>query len=87
MCPLMRPFIFAWMHSIIKSQSDISHPKINERLLRKLLLKAMRDVEFSFDNSMYRQKYGVAIIRGSPLGIGTCASQHFPWFLRVTDSG
>ena len=47
-------------------RSDVEPPKINEGLLKKLLLKSTRDVEFSFNNQMYRQIDGVAM--GSPLG-------------------
>ena len=41
--------------------SDMKPPKISEALLKKLLLKATRGVEFSFDNMMYRQIDGVAM--------------------------
>ena len=37
-----------------------------EKLLKKLILKAATEVEFSFVDSMYRQTDGVAM--GSPLG-------------------
>ena len=47
-------------------RSDIKPPSISEGVLKKLLLKAMRGVEFSYNNKMYRQKDGVAM--GSPLG-------------------
>ena len=47
-------------------RSEVQSPNIDEDLLRKLLLKATRDVEFSFDDRMYRQVDGVAM--GSPLG-------------------
>ena len=47
-------------------RSNIEPPKISEGLLKKLLLKATRDVEFSFNDQMYRQTDGVAM--GSPLG-------------------
>ena len=40
---------------------------IPEAVLKKLLLKATTEVEFSFDNVMYRQIDGVAM--GSPLGL------------------
>ena len=36
-------------------RSDIKQPKISEQLLKKLLYKATRDVEFSFNDSMFRQ--------------------------------
>ena len=39
---------------------------IEEPILEKLLLKCTRDVEFSFNDKMYRQVDGVAM--GSPLG-------------------
>ena len=45
---------------------QISPPSQPENLLRKLLLKATSEVEFSFDGTMYRQVDGVAM--GSPLG-------------------
>ena len=47
-------------------RSNLDPPKISEGLLRKLLIKCTRDVEFSFDDKMYRQIDGVAM--GSPLG-------------------
>ena len=47
-------------------RSDIKPPCISESVLKKLLLKATRGVEFSFNDKMYRQKDGVAM--GSPLG-------------------
>ena len=46
--------------------SEISEPAMPEGLLRKLLVKATTEVEFSFDGVMYRQIDGVAM--GSPLG-------------------
>ena len=66
---------------------DISPPTIPESLLKKLLLKATTEVEFSFDGVMYRQIDGVAM--GSPLGpvlanifVGYCESKleqaHWP---------
>ena len=42
-------------------RSDIKQPKISEELLKKLLYKATRDVEFSFNDSMFRQVDGVAM--------------------------
>ena len=47
-------------------RSDIKPPSISEGVLKKLLLKATRGVEFSYNDKMYRQKDGVAM--GSPLG-------------------
>ena len=59
---------------------DISPPTMPESLLKKLLLKATTEVEFSFDGVMYCQIDGVAI--GSPLGpvltniiVGFCESK------------
>ena len=59
---------------------DVEPPVIEEKLLKKLLLKCTCDVEFSFDNQMYRQIDGVAM--GSPLGpvlanvfLGFCESR------------
>ena len=46
--------------------SDIPQPTMPEKLLKKLLVKATTEVEFSFDGMMYRQVDGVAM--GSPLG-------------------
>ena len=45
---------------------DIDPPAIEEALLRKLLFKCTRDVEFSFNNRMYKHTDGVAM--GSTLG-------------------
>ena len=45
-------------------RSDIKPPSISEGVLKKLLLKATRGVEFSYNDKMYRQKDGVAM--GSP---------------------
>ena len=47
-------------------RSDLKPPKIKEDLLKKLLMKATRDVEFSFNDKMFKQIDGVAM--GSPLG-------------------
>ena len=47
-------------------RSDIKQPKISKQLLKKLLYKATRDVEFSCNDSMFRQVDGVAL--GAPLG-------------------
>ena len=46
---------------------DVDIQSIPEAVLKKLLLKATTEVEFSFDNVMYRQIDGVAM--GSPLGL------------------
>ena len=46
--------------------SDCTNHGIEEPILKKLLLKCTRDVEFSFNDKMYRQVVGVAM--GSPLG-------------------
>ena len=70
---------------------DIANPGIEESILKKLLLKCTRGVEFSFNNSMYRQVDGVAM--GSPLGpipanifLGHCEpripEEHWPEFYR-----
>ena len=45
---------------------QIQRPSQPEELLRKMLLKATTDVEFSFDGNMYKQVDGVAM--GSSLG-------------------
>ena len=59
---------------------DVEPPAIDEQLLKKLLVKCTRGVEFSFNDVMYRQVDGVAM--GSPLGpilanifVGCCESQ------------
>ena len=45
---------------------NVNKPTVPERLMRKLLVKSMTGVEFSFNGDMYRQTDGVA--KGSPLG-------------------
>ena len=50
-------------------RSDCTNPGIEEPILKKLLLKCTRNVEFSFKDKMYRKVDGVAM--GSPLGAGT----------------
>lgn len=45
---------------------NVVPPSVPEKVLEKLLTKATTDVEFSFDDVMYRQIDGVAM--GSPLG-------------------
>ena len=45
---------------------DVIPPPIDETILKKLLLRCTREVEFSFNNQMFRQIDGVAM--GSPLG-------------------
>ena len=65
----------------------IKQPPVPETLLKKMLLKATTEVEFSFNEDMYRQVDGVAM--GSPLGpvlanifVGFCetkiAKEDFP---------
>ena len=44
---------------------SIKQRPVPETLLKKMLLKATTEVEFSFNNDMYRQVDGVAM--GSPL--------------------
>ena len=58
----------------------IQRPSLPESLLKKMLLKATTEVEFSFNGQMYRQIDGVAM--GSPLGpvlanifVGHCESK------------
>ena len=46
--------------------AEIPKPTIPEELLKKLLIKATTEVEFSFDGELYKQVDGVAM--GSPLG-------------------
>ena len=66
--------------------SDIPNPEVEEGLLRKLLEKCTKDVEFSFNNDMFRQ---IAVAMGFPLGpvlanvfMGYCESliplEHWP---------
>ena len=45
---------------------DVAPPTVPEELLKKLLFKAMSEVDFSFDGQLYQQADGVAM--GSPLG-------------------
>ena len=45
---------------------DVVPPTIPEKLLEKLFINATTDVEFSFNDIMYRQIDGVAM--GPPLG-------------------
>ena len=47
-------------------EEDIAKPTVPEKVLKKLLLKATTEVEFSFNDTMFRQVDGVAM--GSPLG-------------------
>ena len=72
-------FIQICLDALYRSESD-EPPGIDEQLLKKLLIKCTRGVEFSFDNMMYRQVDGVAM--GSPLGpilanmfLGHCESR------------
>ena len=51
---------------VLYRDEEVSTPVMPEDLLRKLLLKATTDVEFSFDNTLYKQIDRVAM--GSPLG-------------------
>ena len=59
---------------------EVIRPAIDEPIIKKLLLKCTQDVQFSFNNRMYRQIDGVAM--GSPLGpilanvfLGYCESR------------
>ena len=63
--------------------TSMTPPNIPEKLLRKLVLKATTEVEFSFDGTLYKQVDGVAM--GSPLGpvlanifVGFCESRVEP---------
>ena len=47
-------------------RSDLKPPTSSEDILKNLLVRATQDVEFSFNDTMFRQTYGVAM--GSPLG-------------------
>ena len=47
-------------------RSDLTFPHIDKMVLKKLLTKATKEVEFSFNNKMYKQVDSIAI--GSPLG-------------------
>ena len=47
-------------------RSELKQPDIKEGLLVKCLYKSTKEVEFSFNSTMYRQVDGVAM--GSPLG-------------------
>ena len=67
------------LDALYRDQS-IPTPRIPESLLKKMLLKATADVEFSFDDSIFQQIDGVAM--GSPLGpvlanifVGFCESK------------
>ena len=67
---------------MLNHSEDVEQPCLEEGILKKLLLKSTRGVQFSFDNRMYRQIDGVAT--GSPLGpvlanifLGYCES-HIP---------
>ena len=53
------------MDALYRDES-ITAPLVPEDLVKKLLLKATADVEFSFNGQLYRQIDGVAM--GSPLG-------------------
>ena len=75
--PLEKTFDIC-LNALYRDES-IPRPSVPERLMRKLLLKATTEVEFSFNGQMYRQVDGVAM--GSPLGpvlanifVGFCES-------------
>ena len=78
-CKWQRLHVFFWRGELVQNvridetiqicldtlyRSDIKPPSISEGVLKKLLLKATRGVEFSYNDKMYRQKDGVAM--GSP---------------------
>ena len=48
------------------NDEQVPTPNIPKNILEKRLMKATREVEFSFEGNMYRQKDGVAM--GSLLG-------------------
>ena len=59
---------------------EMKKPRMPEALLKKMLMKATTEVQFSFDGKMYRQNDGVAM--GSPQGpvlanilVGHCESK------------
>ena len=60
--------------------NEVTRPATDEPIIKKLLLKCTQDVQFSFNNRMYRQIDGVTM--GSPLGpivasifLGYCESR------------
>ena len=55
---------YIWLNALYRS--ELQQPDIEEGLLKKCLYKSTKEVEFSFNNTMYRQVDGVAM--GSPLG-------------------
>ena len=53
-------------------EEDIAKPTVPLKVLKKLLLKATTEVEFSFNDTMYRQVDGMAIDSLLGLILATC---------------
>ena len=57
---------FSHLTAHVYYDQEVPTPGVPEDLLRKLLLKATTEVEFSFNSIIFKQTDGVAM--GSPLG-------------------